>query len=89
MVTLALAIASGAGAVFVACFTVWLTVPLRRLEFEKIIDELEECRSDRHALRRRLEVLQQTLMGLLPEHKRLTMLEALDALTPPFDTPAV
>jgi hypothetical protein len=87
MSALLTAIVTGSVALVIASFTVWATAPLRRLEFDKLVDELDECRNDRRALRGRLELLEQTLLGLLPPRHRDALLEQLDAYTPPYDVP--
>lgn len=79
-------VVTSALALVVACFTVWLTAPLRRIEFDQLTDELEECRRDRRAMHGRIELLQQALLGLLPPHHRDALLEQLDRSTPPYET---
>lgn len=73
---------STAIAMALACFTVWVTAPLRRLEFDKLREELDDCLRDRRDLRHRYGLLQDAVVALLPLDKRIALLERLDEAIP-------
>lgn len=73
-----IAISSTALAIVVAMFVVWLTAPWLRPANERLEEELNVCRSERDALRRRLDVLEHAIMQVLNPVARERLRTQLD-----------